>query len=826
MDRNNSLYNSKEDSIEMSNIISNYKITIQIDKGKTEEIILNNKSNPEELAYNLCIKYNLEYKTLKSITKKIELLQNNYFLNSKTKYDNSSISQNNTINHKTYKNNLLTEQSKYYNHFNNTKNEQNENFIDKEDNLNNINIKEKEFNTMDKNKNSKNLYNNILVKKLESRKKKHKSKNELFLLSKEINEISNNDNSKQNNRILATNVINQTIQNCLELIENETKPFSNESSGIKKGTQSSKYYEKSEVKLGSFISNKENNKMTNKVRNNNINNKQNNDNELNFCNEVDNYNNNIDEEKIFQGKNYLRTNKFSNSLERENIYNNYDEKTIEQEREILDDNIRKMESESQDLTKNIIINDTNANTLVSSFDNNYLNHHLAISESININMPNCIRKEISFNILSSSKISFNNDININKKNNDKRYKKLISISNRCIPIYKNYVKNGSISTKNKAKNLLNLFSGASSKIKTIKSPSEIYEKYKSTKKIFSNKVKENIHTPSTNIKSCKNSLSSLTVSDKNLLLNIQKNSSKNFLLNKINNGYLLDELYNNRYSNNNLNEYSTLNKKLNNNIKRPQRFTHSVNLNNNIISEELYNENNNNCNIKEKNKYTTENNNYFQKINTSNKNNIGNYYLKMTSIKKNKGKTLSKKRLIFEENKIIDNLSYATSNTYSNHNKYLSFNNYKHITHPINSISKNIIFTHQNNNKSAFFNNNFFNNNSFNKSSINNKNKKYVELKYLTENIISKKEIENCFKNISKYICINNDYLDAFTVLNRKSIPSEIYKPVQFVIKKCNNKNRFISINEFIRKGYELFHCFSQNDKIALMNFSLFKKFF
>ena len=160
MNRNNSLYNSKDDSIEMSNIISNYKITIQINKGKTEEIILNNKSNPEELAYNLCLKYNLEYKALKSLTKKIELLQNNYLLNSKTKYE-PTISQDSTINHKTYGNNLLTEQSKYYHDFNNTKNEQNENFIDKEVSLNIINIKEKEFNTIDKNKNSKNLFNNI-----------------------------------------------------------------------------------------------------------------------------------------------------------------------------------------------------------------------------------------------------------------------------------------------------------------------------------------------------------------------------------------------------------------------------------------------------------------------------------------------------------------------------------------------------------------------------------------------------------------------------------------------------------------------------------------
>jgi hypothetical protein len=70
-------------------------------------------------------------------------------------------------------------------------------------------------------------------------------------------------------------------------------------------------------------------------------------------------------------------------------------------------------------------------------------------------------------------------------------------------------------------------------------PSSIY--YNLQKKLINNK--ENICTPSTYIRSCKNSLSSLTVSDKNLLLSIKENS-KNNILNRINKENLLREFYN------------------------------------------------------------------------------------------------------------------------------------------------------------------------------------------------------------------------------------------------------------------------------------------
>ena len=106
-------------------------------------------------------------------------------------------------------------------------------------------------------------------------------------------------------------------------------------------------------------------------------------------------------------------------------------------------------------------------------------------------------------------------------------------------------------------------------------------------------------------------------------------------------------------------------------------------------------------------------------------------------------------------------------------------------------------------------------------NTIDYKTRKYIQFKNLTKNIISKKEIENYFRGIFNYISKNHEYLDVFKSMNTKTIPVEIYKPVQAVIKKCI-KERFISINEFIQKGYEQFYFFSRNDKIAIMNFNIF----
>ena len=851
MDINNYLYNSKENLIENNSIISNYKIKITLGKDKYEEIILNSNSNPEELAYNLCLKYNLKYKSLKSITKKLSSLQNtSYLLNSKT-ISNSTTSKNSTSKKISYKNILLTEKPKFNNNNIKKENEIFNNSTNKEVTSNNIKNMKK-CHSINMNKSCKNSFNNILIKKLETNKKSNKRKNYKISSSKKIKDISILNSSKEKNIILATKVINQTIQKCLDLVENETRPFCNESnSEIKKGlksskSKSSKFFEKSEIKLGSFITNNENSNMINNIISNkenininnytedkkqilNSNNQINNSNTSKYYNDVDTHNNNnFEEKKSVLGEEYLR--KSENNISPTNLYNN-EIPPIEQE---IDTSISKTEMESQNLTKNIIINDTNANTLVSYKDKNDINKNLAISESININLPSCINKEININILSNPKTSFNNK----NFNNDNKYKKIVSVSNRYIPKYKNKIKNfnsyyGSDSMKNKTKNLINLFNDTSSKINnellyTNKHHSIIYNNLKN--KIINYQDKENIHihTPSTYIKTCKNSLSSITVSDKNLLLNIKENNFKNNYLNKINNECLFDELYNTGYSSNNnthLNIESSLNNKLYNNIILSKRVTNSVNIKDNTINEELSNENINKSNF---DNYTNfrEKNSRFKKINlniykkTKDSLNKINNYIKAENIKKYNEKRINKNRLNFEENKITDTLNSLTLNTTSNQNKYQSCNNINNI---LNKIPKNNIFSSHKHNKSTFFTNNFLNKNIFNKNDMN-MNKKYVELKYLTENIISKNEIENCFKNIFNYICKNqkHDYLDVFSNMNTKNIPSEIYKPIQYVIKNCNNKRRFIPANEFIRKGYELFHYFSQNDKIALMNFNVF----
>lgn len=91
----------------------------------------------------------------------------------------------------------------------------------------------------------------------------------------------------------------------------------------------------------------------------------------------------MEEEKNIIEQKYLRANIITDSSkEFENLYDN-NRKTIEKKQDIVDKSICKRESESQNLTKNIIISDTNVN-----------NQNLAVSESININFPSCIKKEI------------------------------------------------------------------------------------------------------------------------------------------------------------------------------------------------------------------------------------------------------------------------------------------------------------------------------------------------------------------------------------------------------------------------------------------------
>jgi hypothetical protein len=95
-----------------------------------------------------------------------------------------------------------------------------------------------------------------------------------------------------------------------------------------------------------------------------------------------------------------------------------------------------------------------------------------------------------------------------------------------------------------------------------------------------------------------------------------------------------------------------------------------------------------------------------------------------------------------------------------------------------------------------------------------------VDIKTLRENIISKNEIEKCFINIFNFISKNKPYFDVFFRMNMNLLPSNIFLIIKNVLKKCGNK-RFIHIDEFVKKGVQLFNLFSKTDRINILNFNI-----
>ena len=212
--------------------------------------------------------------------------------------------------------------------------------------------------------------------------------------------------------------------------------------------------------------------------------------------------------------------------------------------------------------------------------------------------------------------------------------------------------------------------------------------------------------------------------------------------------------------------------------------------------------------------------NYHRQNNKFNHYSINNYHNKTEDIKEYKKNKMNKRYLLFNNNN--EAISGLSNESYVYQKNQTNFKSNKINYH----LKKNKCHI---SNKTEYLINDYLKNNLFKREfklpqtgKINRKTKKYFEINFLTNNIVSKNEIENSFKNIFNFLTKNNNYLDAFSVMNTKTIPSKIYKPIQSVIKSCNNKKRFISENEFVQKGYELFNFFSQNDKISIINFNIF----
>jgi len=454
-----------------------------------------------------------------------------------------------------------------------------------------------------------------------------------------------------------------------------------------------------------------------------------------------------------------------------------------------------------------------------------------VSESINVNILSSNIKETNLNTIQISKIPYNNDY---KDNLDQKLKTISKSSKikRFIPKIKNYEKidcinNRSDSIKNKSISLLKLLNDSYNQMNNC-----IGKKYKQSPIIYGDKNNKNFNdkeiecTPSTYIKSCKNSLSSLAVSDKNLISTIKDNNLKTGILNLINNAYKYDEL-NNLHRNSNSNALYGKNNKFVNRSKLSQNIinSNSLNLKPDIINEELENNDykNGNYTITKENKtskYISLLENYHRQNNKFNHYSINNYHNKTEDIKEYKKNKMNKRYLLFNNNN--ETISGLSNESYVYQKNQTNFKSNKINYH----LKKNKCHI---SNKTEYLINDYLKNNLFKREfklpqtgKINRKTKKYFEINFLTNNIVSKNEIENSFKNIFNFLTKNNNYLDAFSVMNTKTIPSKIYKPIQSVIKSCNNKKRFISENEFVQKGYELFNFFSQNDKISIINFNIF----
>ena len=87
----------------------------------------------------------------------------------------------------------------------------------------------------------------------------------------------------------------------------------------------------------------------------------------------------------------------------------------------------------------------------------------------------------------------------------------------------------------------------------------------------------------------------------------------------------------------------------------------------------------------------------------------------------------------------------------------------------------------------------------------------------LIKNELLKLELTSKEDNI--VVTKNNNTLDAFTVVNKKNIPEEIFGIVKTIVRNCNIKKRFIEYNEFVNKAFYLFDQFSNEDKITILNF-------
>ena len=860
-EKNSILYNSiksseKESQINFSEISDDTQcvINIELSKGHTKSLKINFDSDPNELAYLFCHENNLNFNSLNSLANKIKTIKETILSNSKD-LRVSSIKFNKSL--------ICDSQTNKNDNFKLSKKNSLKSDIPINNGLNN------NFNTIEhSNKNTLNFTQERQNSTLNSINNSNSNRNSIPNSNTKLYKNNTNTSKKNNEKAKTTLVINQTIQKCMNIIEKEERP----------SKATSNFLESGNISIINNITNTNNNinndatlnlNLTN-INNNNLNNntinnintytsqkKQNNPSiengfEFNFNYVDSSYND--EKGKINRVKRFVKFVDGVNNRINARINNNVEEDNgAKNNSDIQYDKIL-TDYEDQINEKEINISKIDDNSLNNHAKKNSINNSDIFGDCIDATYSNNYSNNINYNLTNTYTFNNNNNKNENfKKNDDLNYSIKKEVNIRILPSIDNInLKKQSIS------NSMN--------------QCKLNPCYDNNINLFISKIE---NTAKKNLNNEFNTINVASVEQRNNILK-RKNMEINYIdINKNNNNNydnikVVDE-------NNNNNEQINVKRAINfskesihpfkNTILSSIKNTNAKTLfnsfnfsidekesNNNYLSKPSKTSKKNNSNYSNCLKdYITESGNNLTKNSTRQNilqnstinTNLNDFYYRIPNSQRyympNKLTLSQKKSVQFclrniyngcgaVETKSID-IDASSMNRYGTENKsfgtkkklnrcknIMNFNN-KNANSICSSVfhDKNIFSTERDRFESNK-NNNFYKRKKFNNFSSNKKLQKNNKSCSMN-NSSNRNEIIKALNNVFCFINKDRNYFDVFSNLNRKNIPSEFFEPVHFIIKNCNQKQRFISINEFSTKGAELFDKLNLKDQILILNF-------
>ena len=775
-----------------------YIMKVELDQGKIEKIKIKPDSNPIKIAYLFCHKHNLEFDSLEYLINKIKQIKENIFSNSKClKLSSSNINNNKS----SIQSSSINSSSKGAFIQSNQEVSNNLNYI------NNIILKTKENGgkiltekTMENYNHKINKSNPINLDKIKEfnyiKRKKNFSKSS-FIINQTIKNVLEDLEKKVN---LTNNTVNcddlndnkityEIIKNTMSSNIKQTK-LKNFSTLANKKHNNISARNGSEYKISSFNSSKLSN-------NNNNNNSNNNNNEFNI------YVNCFHRRPLNQKEN--REIKYMNNFQIDELLKNNENEVQDKENNVskIDDNFINNNIIKNSLTYSNLFNEgneTNSNYNLSNSDN-YINvENLNNKKNVDVNKKNSNKKDLFFSV--------NKEININigptkSQNLGKTNINILNKDNNKHTLDINNI--DKIDEENKKLDIIHIDNHIDllNNTEEIKVKDEKFLMKKENKKKYNNsnyKLYKNV--PMLNLstdkkislynklylnkhhKSIQRNTFSLIYKNKLKILNTAPISERFGLSNKI------DLSYNNIYN------------KLNNSKKE----NISNNNNNNIVS-------NNNL-LKKKLFYKIDRShhtNIFKSLDYNTVDSSKNIYKYHKTDTEPFPFNNRSKESFTTKNVSITGINYMNNNPSSLYSSYITG---KNINVNLSKDTQNKNFGSNGNasKKKQIFTNYMFYLNSFNKKfqndDTNNNNIKIKDDKeksFLTNNLFKKFKIMKALEKIFNEYCNDHNVLDAFIILNRKTIPAEIYSPVSFIVKNCNKKGRFVSLKEFVSKGIEIF---------------------